>query len=168
MSWGTGYSPGRRRLIQGLSGLAVATLGRLRHVLAGDGRPPDSNTELRFFSAGEAELLDALGDALVPGARSAGLSRYIDRYVSVPPASSLLTLRYLDVAPPYGEFYRSALRRIGVHHDIGGALRRLAEREPIFHFALRSDAVDVTYGTMAGFEDLGVPYLPHIAPRVPW
>ncbi len=164
----TGHSRARRRLIQGLGGLAVATLGRVRHVLAGDRRLRDSRRELRFFSADEAEQLDALGDALVPGARSAGLSRYIDRYVSVPPASSLLTLRYLDVAPPYGEFYRDSLRRLGTYRGLGEALRRLSATEPAFYFALRSDAIDVTYGTMSGFDALGVPYLPHIAPQAPW
>ena len=168
MSRETGHSPGRRRLIQGISGLAIATLGRVRHIFAGESKPRDSATELRFFSPEEAELLDTLGNALVPGARSAGLSRYIDRYVSVPAADSLLTLRYLDIAPPYGEFYRATLRRLGIYHDLGGALRRLAEEEPAFYFALRSDAIDVTYGTMSGSETLGVPYLPHIAPRVPW
>lgn len=168
MIWGTRHSPGRRRLIQGLSGLSVTALGRLRHAFAGGGRPRASGPQLRFFSPDEAARLDALGDALVPGARAAGLSRYIDHYVSVPPASSLLTLRYLDVAPPYGEFYRESLGRLEIHPDIGAALRRLSASEPLFYFTLHSDAVDVTYGTMSGFETLGVPYLPHIAPEAPW
>jgi len=29
---------------------------------------------------------------------------------------------------------------------------------------VRSDAVDVVYGTVEGFERLGVPYMPHILP----
>ena len=36
------------------------------------------------------------------------------------------------------------------------------------YFVLRSDAVDVVYGTMEGYERLGVPYLPHIAPDKRW
>jgi len=36
------------------------------------------------------------------------------------------------------------------------------------YFVLRSDAVDVVYGTMEGYESLGVPYLPHIAPDRRW
>lgn len=123
---------------------------------------------MRFFSNREAAQLDALGDALVPGSRAGGLSRYIDRYVSVTPADSLLTLRYLNVEPPYGDFYRESLRRLGAYRDVGEAVNRLAETEPLFYFALRSDALDVAYGTMAGFETLRIPYLPHIAPRVPW
>jgi hypothetical protein len=39
---------------------------------------------------------------------------------------------------------------------------------PLFFFVLRNDAVDVKYGTQAGFESLGVPYMPHIAPPAEW
>jgi hypothetical protein len=33
---------------------------------------------------------------------------------------------------------------------------------------VRSDAVDVVYGTPAGFEALGVPYMEHIMPPRRW
>ena len=33
---------------------------------------------------------------------------------------------------------------------------------------LRNDAVDVVYGTVAGFARLGVPYMPHILPERSW
>jgi hypothetical protein len=33
---------------------------------------------------------------------------------------------------------------------------------------LRSDAVDVVYGTVEGYEALGIPYQPHIAPLKRW
>jgi hypothetical protein len=33
---------------------------------------------------------------------------------------------------------------------------------------LRADAVDVVYGTMEGYEALGIPYMPHIAPEKRW
>jgi hypothetical protein len=33
---------------------------------------------------------------------------------------------------------------------------------------LRSDAVDVVYGTMEGYASLGIPYMPHIAPTKRW
>ena len=36
------------------------------------------------------------------------------------------------------------------------------------YLLLRSDAVDVVYGTMEGYESLGVPYKPHIAPEKRW
>ena len=37
-----------------------------------------------------------------------------------------------------------------------------------FYFVLRSDAVDVVYGTKTGFEVLGVPYMAHIEPTSDW
>ena len=36
------------------------------------------------------------------------------------------------------------------------------------YLLLRSDAVDVVYGTMEGYEALGIPYMPHIAPDKRW
>jgi len=35
-------------------------------------------------------------------------------------------------------------------------------------FVLRADALDVTYGTPEGFENLGIPYMAHIMPEQPW
>ena len=32
----------------------------------------------------------------------------------------------------------------------------------------RDDGVDVVYGTVEGFERLGVPYMPHILPKARW
>jgi hypothetical protein len=36
------------------------------------------------------------------------------------------------------------------------------------YLVLRSDAVDVVHGTMDGYEALGIPYMPHIAPEKRW
>ena len=36
------------------------------------------------------------------------------------------------------------------------------------YMVLRSDAVDVVYGTMEGYEALGIPYQAHIAPEKRW
>lgn len=163
-----GHSRGRRRVIRGLVWTVALASGRVWRAAAGVAKPGEPDSGLRFFSRREAARLDALGDALVPGAGAAGLSRFIDRYVSVAPANSLLMARYLDIAPPYGDFYREGLRRVESYADAGKAVRKLAEVDPLFHFALRSDGIDVTYGTMSGFAQLGVPYLPHIAPTVPW
>ena len=168
MRRGTGHSRGRRRVIRGLAWTVALACGRVRRAAAGVTKLGEPNSGLRFFSQREAARLDALGNALVPGARAAGLSHFIDRYVSVAPANSLLMVRYLDIAPPYGDFYREGLRRIESYTDAGEAIRKLAGADPLFHFVLRSDAIDVTYGTMSGFAALGVPYLPHIAPTVPW
>ena len=39
---------------------------------------------------------------------------------------------------------------------------------PFVYGMLRSDAVDVVYGTEEGYEALGVPYMAHIAPERRW
>ena len=39
---------------------------------------------------------------------------------------------------------------------------------PLFYFVLRSDAVDVVYGTKEGVERLGLPYMAHIEPPSRW
>jgi hypothetical protein len=39
---------------------------------------------------------------------------------------------------------------------------------PFVYLVLRSDAVDVVYGTMEGYASLGIPYMPHIAPTKRW
>ena len=39
---------------------------------------------------------------------------------------------------------------------------------PFVYLVLRSDAVDVVYGTMEGYAGLGIPYMPHIAPTKRW
>jgi hypothetical protein len=39
---------------------------------------------------------------------------------------------------------------------------------PLFYFVLRSDAVDVVYGTKEGVEGLGLPYMAHIEPPSRW
>jgi hypothetical protein len=42
-------------------------------------------------------------------------------------------------------------------------------RPPALAYAvLRADAVDVVYGTMEGYEALGIPYMAHIAPEKRW
>jgi hypothetical protein len=39
---------------------------------------------------------------------------------------------------------------------------------PFVYLLLRSDAVDVVYGTVDGYAALGIPYRPHIAPSKRW
>ena len=36
---------------------------------------------------------------------------------------------------------------------------------PFVYLILRSDAVDVVYGTVEGYATLGIPYMPHIVPE---
>jgi hypothetical protein len=118
-----------------------------------------------------------------PSPRAAGVAWFVDAQLSGPPADSMLTLRYLDWPGPALDFYRSALaaaapragdRSPAAIEALAAAMARGALQpwpgppQPLVHFALRADAVDVVYGTEAGFERLGVEYLAHIAPERPW
>ena len=146
---------------------------------------------LRVLKADEVETLEALGETLVPGARAAGIAHFIDQQISVPPEEALLEARILNVRPPFVNFYRAALGAVDRSSQAQSARRfaRLAGNEQrdfvnlmrqnkiegwqgpagaFVYFVLRSDAVDVVYGTLEGYEALGIPYMAHIAPLKRW
>jgi hypothetical protein len=145
----------------------------------------------RMLKGDEAEAIESLGETLVPGARAAGIAHFIDHQVSVPPEEALLEARILNVRPPYVNFYRAALgaleRASQARH--GRRFAQLPEAEQrelvslvrqnriegwqgppagFVYLVLRSDAVDVVYGTEEGYQALGIPYMAHIAPLKRW
>jgi hypothetical protein len=145
----------------------------------------------RLLNGEEAETLEALGEALLPGAREAGIAHFIDQQLSVPPGEALLEARIVNIKPPFVNFYRAAIGGVdkastnrngkrfaalsaSEQHDFIDRLRQNKidgwQGPPAaqVYFVLRSDAVDVVYGTMEGYESLGVPYLPHIVPDKRW
>src|SRR5262245_15524926 len=145
----------------------------------------------RLLNAREAATLEAMGETLVPGARAAGIAHFIDHKVSVPPEEALLEARLMTVRPPYINFHRNARDAIDKASGANGdqrfaSLPPNAQREfvglmrqnklqgwqgppPGFvYFLMRSDAVDVVYGTVEGYEALGIPYMAHIAPLKRW
>jgi hypothetical protein len=150
------------------------------------------NVPFRLLKANEAETIEALGETMVPGARAAGIAHFIDQQLSVPPGEALLEARILNVRPPYANFYRSAVGAVdnasralndgrrfaqlgpNEQHDFVDAMRQNKVQGwqglggPLVYLVLRSDAVDVVYGTMEGYEVLGIPYMPHIAPDKRW
>jgi hypothetical protein len=150
------------------------------------------NVPFRLLKAGEAETIETLGETIVPGARAAGIAHFIDQQLSVPPEEALLEARILNVRPPYVRFYRSAIDAVenasqslnsgrklaqlssGEQHDFVDAMRQnkvqgwQGPSGSFVYLVLRSDAVDVVYGTMEGYEALGIPYMPHIAPDKRW
>src|SRR5713101_3512651 len=147
---------------------------------------------LRTLTAEQAATLDALGETLVPGARAAGISHFVDQQISIPAEEALLEARILNVKPPYANFYRAALGAVdrasqALNNGRGFAQLNEAEQRglvdamrqnkvagwqgpgsPFVYLVLRSDAVDVVYGTMEGYAGLGIPYMPHIAPTKRW
>ncbi len=146
---------------------------------------------LRVLGEDEAASLEALGDVLLPGAKTAGIVAYVDHQLAGDPGDALLIARSMGVAPPFADFYRAGLKALDAasraRHDAGfAALPEAAQIElvrllshqspdgwvgppaPLFYAVTRNDAIDVVYGTVEGFERLGVPYMPHILPERPW
>jgi hypothetical protein len=39
---------------------------------------------------------------------------------------------------------------------------------PVFYGMMRNDGVDVVYGSVEGFKNLDIPYMPHIMPNTTW
>ena len=182
----------RRAFMQGAGlGALAFTLGGAE-VLLTPREARAQNVAFRTLSAAEVETLAALGEALVPGAREAGISHFVDQQISIPAEEALLELRILNVRPPYVNFYRAALGAVDRASQAKNGGRRFAAlgaaeqhgfidsmrqnkidgwQGPAGGFvytALRNDAIDVVYGTMDGYAALNVPYMPHIAPTKRW
>ena len=182
----------RRTLMKGaaLSALAFSVGGK--QVLLSPREAHAENIPLRTLTPEQGEILDALGETLVPGAQAAGISNFVDQQLSIPPEEALLEARILNIRPPYANFYRAALGAIDraslANNDKRGFAKISASERrkfvdqmrqnkvagwqgppgPFVYLVMRSDAVDVVYGTMDGYAALGVPYMPHIAPTKRW
>jgi len=145
----------------------------------------------RLLKADEAETLESLGETLVPGARAAGVAHFIDHQLSVPPQEALLEARILNVRPPYANFYRAVIGAVNrasqaqsgrrfawlASHEQGDFVNLMRQNKiegwqgppgGFVYLVLRSDAVDVVYGTVEGYEALGIPYMAHILPVKRW
>lgn len=128
----------------------------------------------------QIKALEILGDTLVPGSVEAGLAAFVDAQLEAGPESKLIA-KYLGVpVEQQAGFYRAALDAVDT------ALSNLQPQSLVaamgadavsnwtappasyVQFVLRADALDVTYGTEAGFELLGIPYSAHIPPESRW
>jgi len=181
----------RRRFVKGAAiGALAFTVGGAQVLLtAREARA--QNVPFRLLKGNEAEAIEALGETLLPGARQAGIAHFIDQQLSVPAEEALLEARILNVPPPYVNFYRAALGAVDRASQARSNRRfadldTTAQREfvdamrqnkidgwqgppgPFVYLLLRSDAVDVVYGTVEGYKALGIPYMPHIAPEKRW
>ena len=186
-----GTGPNRRTLLK------AAALGWFAFNVAGVEAllsPAEARTRgaaLSILSAAEAALLEAFGEALVPGARAAGIAHFVDANLARPHHASLLTARYLDVLPPHDAFYRSGLAALDaasramlgapfaevstaaakplIAGMLPGTIKPWAgPPPPLFYLAVRSDAADLVYGTPAAFARMQVPYMAHIEPPADW
>jgi hypothetical protein len=181
----------RRVFLKGAGmGMLTFTVGGA-DVLMTPGQARAQGVPFRLLKASEAETIEALGETLVPGARRAGIAHFIDQQVSVSPGEALLEARQLNVRPPFINFYRAAIGAVdraseGRSSRRFTALSTIEQRDLVdamrqnkidgwqgpagsfVYLILRSDAVDVVYGTMEGYESLGVPYMAHITPDKRW
>jgi hypothetical protein len=181
----------RRVFLKGASmGLFAFMVGGAE-ILMTPGEARARAVPFRLLTAEEAETLEALGETLLPGGREAGVAHFIDQQVSVTPGEALLEARIVNVKPPYINFYRAAISGIdkaatarsgkrftalnaAEQHDFIDQLRQnkiegwQGPPAGLVYFVLRSDTVDVMYGTMEGYESLGVPYMAHIEPDKRW
>ena len=99
----------RRALLKGAALGALAFSVGDAEVLLTPRAARAQGVPLRTLTAEQAETLDALGETLVPGARAAGISHFVDQQISIPAEEALLEARILNVRPPYANFYRAAL-----------------------------------------------------------
>jgi len=184
-------SIGRRGFMKG------ATLGALAFSVGGveilmtPGEARARNVPFRLLDAHQGETLEALGETLVPQAREAGIAHFIDQQISVRPEESLLQARIFNVRPPFADFYRSTIVSVdeASRKMFGKEFKQLSAADQrefvdrmrqnkiegwkgrpqgLTYALLRSDAVDVVYGTMEGYEALGIPYMAHIPPEKRW
>lgn len=146
---------------------------------------------LAVLAPAERAALEALGETLLPGARDAGIAHFVDSQLAVPPGDCLLAARSANVPPPVANFYHAALAALDAA-SVAAYGKAFAECTPEqrhafvdnmrqktpegwtgppaaqFYALARNDAVDVVYGTLEGFERLGVPYMPHVMPATKW
>jgi Gluconate 2-dehydrogenase subunit 3 len=182
---------GRRGFVKGAAlGTLAFTIGGAEVIMAA-GEARARGVPFRLLDAHQGETLEALGETLVPQAREAGIAHFIDQQLSVPPQESLLQARIFNFRPPFADFYRATIKTIdGASNKMFGrdfAQLSAAEQRQFVdlmrqnkiegwtgrpgatvYAVLRADAVDVVYGTMEGYEALGIPYMPHIPPEKRW
>ncbi len=182
----------RRHFSQAGGAFTLAFLLGDRNINLTPAQAKTQKIPLQLLNPHQAALIDLLGDSIAPGAKAAGLSHYIDHQLSSTAPDNLLILKYLRVNPPFEGFYSSALMAFdkAINQRFAKNPAELTSDQmaefitimmtenpegwssappaPFFYFVLRSDAIDVTYGTMAAFDSLDIPYMAHIEPDHEW
>jgi hypothetical protein len=185
------HSHSRRTFLRnsGLGALSFYVGGKILHLTPAQAR--EQELPLQVLSPHQAKLLEAFGEALLPGSTAAGIAWYVDHQLNAAPVEQMLMLKYLRVEQPFTDFYAGGLAALDAHAAaaMGKAFLELASEQqsaitgriaqtnpdgwtgppaPLFYFALRNDALDVVYGTVQGIESLGLPYMAHIQPPSRW
>ena len=151
----------------------------------------------KVLTIDEVSTLEAFAETLLPGSAEAGVAYFVDEQLLRDANDSLLMARYLQVEPPYVNFYRGSLASLNGYCQSlhGKPFNQLSDsqrnalvtdlfnmgpegpRDPkgwqgppaaLVYLCMRNDAVDVVYGTVDGFKELDIPYMAHIEPPSPW
>jgi Gluconate 2-dehydrogenase subunit 3 len=178
-------NPSRRQVVKALvvGGSSIAgILTGVGHTSASE--PAESSA---LLSSRQRKVLQLVGERFVPGAIRCGHASFVLKMLAVPPEHCLLAIKYFDISPPYVDSYRAALdsidaesvRSLGIEFSEASEvaqdaiLGRMLSNDvhewrgppaPLAYHFLRLDAVDMVYGTQAGFAALGIPYMAHIEP----
>ena len=186
----TAMSLSRRNFIR-QSGLALTFTVAGKTLLLTPRDAYARNVPFSVLNREEVGALEALCEHLLSGARENGVAHFVDSQLSLDPNDSLLFIKCFNIEPPYSDFYRSALAELDRYSEMvyGNGITGLSRTDavtlieslrdgnvpgwngpppPLVYHFLRNDAVDVVYGTMEGFADLGIPYLAHIEPPRAW
>jgi hypothetical protein len=131
---------------------------------------------LKVLSAEQAARLEKLAETIVPGSVDLGVVEFIDHQLNEDPNEALLIAKYFQVPPPYVNFYAGGIATVAAvaQKSFGKPIEDLDADESkqlvreigppgtvvdgypvfLFYMCLRSDAVDVVYGTPAGFSKM--------------
>ena len=172
-----------------LSALVFTVGGTEIVVSAGEARA--RGVPFRLIHAHQGETLEALGETRCrrranPGSRTSSISssRYRRTNPCCRPASSTSARRSRSSTAPPLRLLMTPSRKLfgGNFAELSAADQRqfvdLMRQNKIegwtgrpgalVYAVLRADAVDVVYGTIEGYEALGIPYMPHIPPEKRW
>ncbi|MBT3625971.1 MAG: Tat pathway signal protein [Gammaproteobacteria bacterium] len=181
-----------RRTFIKQSGVALSYMLGGTHILMTPAAAREREIALQVFSKTEVLTLEALANAIVPGASKAGICHFLDYHLAQDAEDCLLMIKYMGLAnQAYPDFYQDGIENARLH-AVNRFGKSWAELNPsdstilldematdsvamwkgapasFFLFVLRSDAADLVYGTEEGFAKIGVPYAAHIAPKSSW
>lgn len=180
-----------RRDILKRSGLLLTFGAGAGTLLLSPAQAKKKKLDYGVLTSAEVETLESIGNILHQDAAESGLAHFIDNQLAADSNECLLIVKYFNVPQPYADFYRAGLQALNslaqarhskrfaklseeqataMVREIGGTVPDGWEGPPapLFYIVVRSDVVDVVYGTVEGFERLGIPYMPHIMPASPW
>ena len=176
----------RRAFMKGAAVGALAFTVGGAEVLLTPGEARAHGVPLRLLQADEADPSRRWAKRWCPAPAQAGIAHFVDHQLSVPPrrrcsrhGSSMCGRRSRtstaprsapSIAPakrgtaPFAQLTADEQREfINLMRQARSTAGRA--RPAAVYFVMRSDAVDVVYGTMEGYDALGIPYMPHIAPE---